>query len=355
MNRRSSPLLCRSPLRPGESLPSLLIRLARENFYHSPTMVVQLCRERLTQRDQITRPTRTETFQVLAELVQIEADELYAASEHRFAPVITPPTCEQYFTALPSGKTVPVLPYSFSRMQIWPKSNVQFCPLCLQESAHHRVDWMPLAVAVCLRHQCLLVRGCPRCQEPLKIRDILETRCPHCDFELTQAPIISVAADRFGLFSQSVIQSWLDLSPPRIVKTETSLPDEPPAALYRLLDGLRRAVMCVRHSWDYSYSAPSEVGLPLFPCTSKEDITPDKSYILYATALRGLVDWPRGFYDFLNAYLQRDGRVSRGHVRQDFGRLYVFWLTETEKHPALRFVKQAFGWYLLTIHSRNRA
>ena len=355
MDHPSHSLLCRSPLRPRESLPSLLIRLARENFYHSPAMVAQLCRERLTRRDQVMRPTQTETFQILAELVQIEVDELHAASVQRFAPAINPPTYEQRSITLPSGKTVPVLTVFFSRVQIWPESNVQFCPLCLQESAHHRVDWLPLAVSVCLHHQCLLVRGCPKCQEQLKIQDVLETQCHNCDFELTQTPVISVAADQFGLSSQSVIQSWLGLSPPTSVNSEASLPGEPPATLYRLLDGLRRAVMCVRHSWDYLYGAPSGVGVPLFPCTSKRDMTPAKSYILYATAFRGMVDWPRGFYDFLDAYKRRDGQAPCGHVHRDLGCIYTVWLEKLWRHPAFRFVQQAFDRYLSDEYSSTSA
>ncbi len=75
MNLSSRPLLCRSPLRPSESLPSFLIRLAKENFYHSHTIVAHLCRERLTQRDQVTRPSKVETYRVLAAWIAIGGGE----------------------------------------------------------------------------------------------------------------------------------------------------------------------------------------------------------------------------------------------------------------------------------------
>jgi hypothetical protein len=308
-------------------------------------MVAYLCRERLTQRDQVTRPTKAETYRILAELVQARVDELHAASVQRFALTIIPPTYEQHSVLLPSGKAVPVLTNSVLREQTWPESDVQFCPLCLQESAYHRVDWLPLAVAVCLHHQCLLVRSCPNCQERIRIQDALETQCPNCDFGLTQSPITSVAADRFGLFSQSVIQSWLGLCLPMSTNGPVSLPHESPASLYRLLDGLRRIVMGVQHSWDYLYNAPSGVGSPLLPCTSKRDITPAKSYILYATAFKGVVNWPQGFYDFLGAYRSRDGQLPSNYIRRDLGCICV-WLAKWWKHPAFRFVQEAFDQFV---------
>ena len=346
MNHSFRPLLHRSSLRPSESLPSLLIRLAKGNFYHSPTMVIQLCQERLTQRDQVTRPTQAETYQILAKLVRIGTDELYAASVQRFVSTVAPPDYEHRSILLPSGKTVPVLPDSALREHTRPESDVQFCPLCLMESAYHRVEWFPLAAAVCLHHQSLLVRGCSNCQEPISVKNILETRCSNCGFELTQSPTASVAVDQFGLFSQSVIQSWLGLCSITSIDNYEPLPNEPSTSLYRLLDGLRRAVMGVQHSWDYLYDAPSGVGFPLFPCALKGDITPAKSYILYATAFKGMVNWPQGFYDFLDAYRLRDGQLPSNYIRRDLGRICV-WLTRWWKHPAFQFVQEAFDQYLL--------
>ena len=55
-------LLLRCPMLPGEPLPSYLVRLAKLNSYHTPNMVAQICQERLSQPDIITRPTRAETF-----------------------------------------------------------------------------------------------------------------------------------------------------------------------------------------------------------------------------------------------------------------------------------------------------
>ena len=346
MSYSSRPLLHRSSLQPGESLSSFLIRLAQENYYHSPTMVMQLCRERLPWRDQVTRPARAETYRVLAELTKVEIDELYMACAQRFAAVFTFPGYKQRSVLFPSGKTMSISTNSVLREQTRPQSDVQFCPLCLNETAYHRIDWLPLVVTVCLRHQCLLIHGCPNCHRKTSVQDVLEARCPRCGFELTQAPIISMVTDQFGLLSQSLIQSWLGLCSPTSINDCGALPDESPATLYRFLDGLRRTVMNIQRNWNYLHDSPSGVGSPLFPCTSKSDVTPAKAYILYATAFKAMVNWPNGFYDFLRAYRQRDNQLPSSHIRRDLGRLYSYWLARAWKYPEFQFVQEAFDHYV---------
>jgi hypothetical protein len=272
---------------------------------------------------------------------------LYTASVQRFATTVIPPTYEPYSMGLPSGKTVPILQGFFLREQTWPETDVQFCPLCLQEAAYHRVNWMPLAVAVCLHHQCLLVRGCPHCTENISVADILKAQCPNCNLSLTEGPVTRVALDEFGLFSQAMLQAWLGLCRPPSAKPHYSSPAMPPTVLYWVLDGLRRAIMSIQHSWDYLYQAPKGIGIPLFPCRSKGDITPAKAYILYATTFKALVSWPQGFYDFLEAYKRRDERLATDCIQDDFGYIYLACLEKQWPDPAFRFIQQAFEQYLL--------
>jgi hypothetical protein len=76
------PLLCRSSLRPGESLQSLLVRLSEKNHYPSTRTVAQICQERLTQPDRIDRPRHAQTYTQLSALVGIPADRLYNRRYH---------------------------------------------------------------------------------------------------------------------------------------------------------------------------------------------------------------------------------------------------------------------------------
>jgi hypothetical protein len=156
-----------------------------------------------------------------------------------------------------------------------------------------------------------------------------------------------VSADETGLLGQIMIQSWLSPCLPTKAKRDWSLPDQPPPVLYRLLDGLRKTIMGVRRCWDYLHEPPGCVSSRLFPCTSKGDITPAKSYILYTTACKGIANWPHGFHDFLDAYKLRDERTEEGHVYNDLGYLYISWLEKAWRHSAFQFVQDAFDRYLL--------
>lgn len=345
MSNSSLPLLCRTELRTRESLPSLLLRLSKENGYHSPTMIARICRERLTCQDYVTRPTRSQTYQVLENLVRIEAEKLYASSVHRLASAMTPATYPSQLITLPSDQTLPVMSNGLLRKHTWPESDVQFCPLCLRESVHHRLDWMPLAMSVCLTHRCLLIRGCPRCHENLAIADLLRVRCARCGFDLATASTVDVSVDEMGLFGQMTILSWLGLHLPP--EHSNSLPDQPPSVLYRFLDGLCRTIMRVRRSWPDLHQPPDGMDPRLFPCTSKRDITPAKAYILYTTAFQGVARWPSGFHDFLDAYRLRDGRSEEGYVYYDLYYIYVHLLERAWRHSDFQFVQEAFDHYLL--------
>ncbi len=153
MRRLSCQLLCRSPLQPGESLLSLLARLSELNLYPNLTTVVEICRERLTEPDNVVRPTKVETYDILAELVGIDADELHAASVHRFAATITPPNYKNQSISLPSGREVHVSYKYRLHENMRSVRDLQFCPLCLKEAAYHRLCWMPFATSVYLNHQ----------------------------------------------------------------------------------------------------------------------------------------------------------------------------------------------------------
>jgi hypothetical protein len=310
-------------------------------------MVMQLCRERLSRRDTITRPTRTETYRVLSELTGVDADQLYAACVHRFALILTPPTHPSQPLTLPSGKKVLFLPNALVDAQIWSEAKAQFCPLCLQQAAYHRIDWLPVASAVCLEHQCLLVRGCPDCAANIPLLALIKAHCPQCQFDLTQSPLNPVQGDALGLFSQTILRSWLGLDSLPEAKPLFILPDHSPTILYRLVDTLRWVIMRLDLHWDYLYRPLNAVDLSFSSCFSKQDITPAKSYLLYATAFKALLNWPHGFFDFLDAYKFHLGRSGHGSIQQDFDYLYIACIQKLWRHPAFDFVQDAFDQYLL--------
>jgi hypothetical protein len=323
------PLLCRSPLHPNESLPSFLIRLAAVNRYeYAPTQVMALCRQHLSVSDDVARPAKSETYRVLSELVGIDAQKLHAATVHHFAPLFMVPPYEAPTIRLAADQNVPVLGNCILRDHVWPDTQAQFCPFCLKESGYHQLTWTPFVVTICLKHCCLLVQSCPGCQQPLNIRAILQAKCFKCGFVLTEASTHRVATNKFALFSQAMIQSWLGLCSVS-AQTDQGLPDQPPAILYHLLQGLHWVVVNVVQHWRL---------------LNRSRFSPIQRYRHYVTAFRGMVNWPQGFYDFLERYKQGWGHRSSPPA-------YPYWFDMLWQSPAFQFVQDAVDQYLLEHHS----
>lgn len=356
--------LCRSPLWPGESLASLLVRLSALNAYPSPHTVQCIGQERLAYRDGLTQPMVAETYQVLQQLTNLPPGELYQATPHVFVRAITLPGEESVMVSLPGGETVSLLKANSCRFHLWNAHHVCYCPRCLAQTRYHRLAWMPCAATVCLKHRCLLLRKCQACHGPLRIQDVVKGQCPQCQFDLTQAIPSDITQDAFGLFAQTTLLGWFGLAPEggvgHILPTNslretwhqwaTSMPQQPPAVLYHLVKELQRVLLRIGPDWFYWHTVdscfPSLSGLPVQQ-THLQTLHPEMAYLLSTTAVKALVNWPQGFYAFLAAYTQRNGRAVTRRLPQDFGPLVRWCLEGNCSSPLFQFVQEAFDDYLL--------
>lgn len=360
----SLPFLCRSALRPGESLPSLLVRLAVLNAYQSPRMVLSIGQERLTQKDDLTRPMHAETYQVLQQLTKLTPSALYRATPHFFARAISLPGDETATVSLSGGETAPLLPANVRRSYLRSNHRVCYCPRCLETDAYFRQAWSPRAVTVCLEHRCLLVRGCQSCQSFLRLQDVVKGQCPKCQFDLTQAVVSDVTQDAFGLFAQTTLLRWFGLVreecghqfslPNSLQETWTpwtaSMPQQPTAVLYHLVEGVQRSLLRIKPNWHYWHTEGGCMPPPLGFVKRRarlQGLTPEMTYLLSATAFKALVNWPHGFYAFLDAYQERNGRSVKHQFPQDFGDLYRLCLNGRWSSPHFQFVQAAFDRYLI--------
>ena len=328
---------------------SYLARLAKLNSYDPPGMlsehVIEAANELDQARDRIGLPTRVTTYEQLAMLTTMDASLLYASTTHRFASVLIPPDGITQCINI-ADESVPLLPSGIASKQLRPIRAAQFCPVCLKAAPYHRLIWTPIAVSACLEHQCLLLTNCHTCGKKISVHDIIAAQCDACGSNLTATETLSLEADEFGLFSQYLIQSWLTRNlTPR--DTEIMLPEQAPRVLYRIIDGLRQAIIALGDPiWSYLQNGG---GIPLeFTLGSeKQTLTPYESYCLYATACKGLVDWPQGFYEFLQAYkTQRKGdQPIHSGPKVALGNLYTQWLQDYWQHPAFAFLQEAFEKY----------
>ena len=349
-NTALRPLLCRSPLHPDESLSSYLIRLALANSYEPYSLLTNLIHRRLSRigiRDNPHAPKRPGTFDVLSELTWAGAHEIAAASIHRLAqaPVLAQRRQEQI--RLSNGQRYPLLDRIAKSRKLRRDEQSQFCPDCLREAAYHHLSWIPLEVTVCLKHQCLLVDGCPCGHNWLSIHEIVRRRCSWCGLDPVNVSSEHIPGDSLELFAQEMIQSWWGMAMPPKARSAWSLPAEPLSTLYDLFAVLRESVSAV-WAWEYFYELVSR---------------PPVIHYTQTDAFSALVDWPRGFWSFLQAHLQRERALHQHNwlVHSDKESRTVERLWELAKEERFRFLREALSKFLAdngfrfhTIYGRTR-
>lgn len=345
-----SALLRRTQLLPGESLVSLLERLTLLNYYASSHTLQQVCRSRLespANQDDLRLPKWAETFLRLADLTCISPEELYAASDHRFAPFLTPPRQSPVEISWIDSTSKAMLTRDMARGRIRSASAAQYCPRCLKTDAYHRLNWILATAAICLEHRCLLLSQCPQCRKLISIQEIVRQRCRVCLADLSAAEPISVEGNELGIQSQLVIQSWPAVADATNLPGMRGLPSQNPAVLYHFLENLSRRLLNCGKDWP-SLPAPLD-GLTnhiVARTRQLQTLTPDGILHLQMAAFTGLTNWPDGLFEYLDAYstpihepADRAKRLEQ--VRQN-------WFQSAWRIPEFEFVQRGLVNYLLT-------
>ena len=326
---------------PDEAFTSWLWRLAHRNYIASPKgLLPSFLSLGHTRTWKTHEPREPAMFRALAALTNTSVETIHAHTLHRFAHLLTAP--EEQAPVLdyqtdPPLTLAPVRPNrDFFRL------GFAWCPACLGEARYVRLHWHVPLVVGCVRHSCWLLEACPTCNAPIGETEMLRGRCTGCRFVLEQAPLVSIPADDLLLRLQREILCWL-YQPER---SQFALANRPVGVLLRVLYGLRFSTQRAGSDWDFQY-VPVGVPAPQLDILKQRSLTVFERGCLYATAFRGLLDWPHGFYTFLEAYRTRPAAREKTGLRSEFGTLYISWLQHLWKHPAFDFIQQAFNAYLL--------
>lgn len=288
------PLLRRTVFEPGESLPSLLARLALLNHYSPPSILerVTLAAAPADWKDSIDCPGHLAIFERLALLTGLPPFELYQASDHRFLPMAPMKQAALRERQLPDW----VGPARTQQL-IHPSAASQFCPHCLREEAYHRLQWRPIAITRCLTHHALLTALCFHCQAPVDIRSVVEARCHKCGGNLNTPPTNVPAGEEWDDLVQQTLWAWL------LGETQPApgceWPQQPPDVLYRLAEVFAFGMLTAPQRFA---SLTSPWPPPLQPMERPETVrrcSPGELCWAYTHALRWMSDWPEGFREFL--------------------------------------------------------
>jgi hypothetical protein len=347
------PLLQRTVLWPNESLASVLERLRHLNFYVHRRQLTKIGRERLKAlniEDKLDRPTQLETFQQLACLTHLTLDELYAASDQRFAEGTEP--LGQTSEPMPwlENTLRPRLDLLWAHEHLRSHEAVSFCPLCLKDAAYQRLSWIPRAAAICLEHRCVLRDRCSRCWAKPTVADLVNRRCPKCKADLSRMRSVSIAQDSLGFQSQQFIQAWFNVADISGEVLEAGhLPPQPPMVLYRLLHLLARALLHGQAEWStLPYPLDGLANRSAATISAQKHLTSEQAYVLYRSAFAGLLDWPQGLYRLLDVYAGYDDLKTSTPPRLRYvQRLQRDWLTADWAASPLAFVQRDLLDYIL--------
>ncbi len=346
-----------------ESLASFLIRLGEANFYPSPSILIKLILDgtgaetHLKARiDLLSHPA---VFERIAHLAQVDCLQLYKATANRFAEFITPPETEIGVLDLPGNQKVPLLHENIAHEQIRPAFACQYCPLCIQQRPYYRLSWLLIATSVCLEHKCLLTNQCHNCKRPLRLQDIIKTRCSKCGIALGKAPCYYISDDEVGLLSQQVFQGLL-FGKAVPLPSEDYLPTCPPRVLFRVVDGLRSTAQRLAIAgWKNLHTLPAyhDILAESFkPGLDPRSFTPYQSYCVYTTVFKGIAEWPSGFYELLDAQHEQKGNsLRKGGLNSNLGRTYSYWFAKQWQHAAFEFVQDAFDLYIIERYGVSHA
>lgn len=166
-----------------ESLPGLLMRNAERYRFRDPRMLLH----RISPPDlvlwSLCREDPASKFgSDLRQLLNLSEDEFSRLSMWT-----------------PEETSVGILGQSVWRELVLAERRM-VCPLCLQDSQHHRAAWMITAMPICGVHGVWLQDHCHRCHEPLSWQGHHAHRCSvqHCSADMRDAPVVQAAPDHLA-------------------------------------------------------------------------------------------------------------------------------------------------------------
>lgn len=331
----------------GESLPSLMERLAKLNFYPEASYIAKILEKRYGHAsfsNKACLPFSAKEFIDLAQLTQIDPADLIAASDHRFAPAILFLSVQQEKCIFPNGSQF-IIFFSLAYSTQWRRAPLKFCSQCLSEKPYHRLIWLLDTTSVCLRHQCLLTEGCPQCQSTLSITEIVECRCQKCRASLASFATPLLANDPAGLLAERAIQNWaLGIQIADIPQAYRAISKFSVYALYQFVRGIRHSLQHPKVDQDSLLCLTQNSTLQ--GTAMQKEHGSNASFVFNKVAFACFKNWPYGFHQFLRDY--RVCSTYHSGLSTYLGALYSTWILKRWQHPQLQFVQKSFDEFLLS-------
>jgi len=343
---------------PWEDLASLLSRTAVEMGY---TKVQWLLRpEDVGYRrlpEAVCLLSKEADYRFLERLLQLEEEELYRLTYHRFCGRIQPP--ERVRASLPGEIRRPLLEQSSLRLFL-SQQGTRVCPQCLAEDpAHSVLYWNAGPVVACLKHRVFLVDRCPVCHGSIPLLRSALPCCPRCKRgHYCQAPTVAIPND--PLFQTSQAQVLMNLGvgvgDKGMVLTgcdESLLQKLLPWQYFRLLDVFQRMLTLLLPEHPFLRKIPAFHMALSRHDRYKSRLSLQEWSVVIATFHSIFASWPDNFFAFLDAFSSVRGKVGPG-VRKEFYGLYKELYSTNLRNPDFSFLHEAFAKYIAREYTGNR-
>lgn len=282
----------------GESRYSLLYRLAFENYLLPADIVKVDSRKKASLYiDNRNYSTNSQVDKAIDEAIQC------------VAPDTSKLLLNQYDAILFSTKST-----DYERKHVYFRTGVKFCPICLQESFHHRLVWDVTWKTACVKHQAYLVPKCPRCSRKVYPSKLMEGRC-ECGVEYATLP--PERPSDAVLETQAIIDKLLEQNQTHVVISEKEFSSQKffqlLYVLSRLFDGFSTS-----HSLFEDLDELETKEKVQFLIRNKGERDPKVIGTLATAAHRFLIDPEKYFFDiyyFMSQIKRRSGNDLQVKVR----------------------------------------
>lgn len=327
-----------------ESLVSWLWRLSLANHLPSPGLLLRYLGQTVSSttpslKQLLVNVREPRLFEALGTLTHTAAQVVCAHTLHRFAHVLRLPDQPDEWVQFTPDEISKLLPKRSNRD--FYTLRFGWCPACLAEAEYVRLHWHVPLVTCCTTHRCWLLDTCPACHKPVTEASVLSGCCDRCGLHLESAETVPVPEDDLLFHLQTTILSWLYETP----APDLGLPDAPVNVLLRILQGLRYAAQRAGEAWTFHH-VPVHIPCPQLDILKQRHLTLYERGALYSTAFRGLLNWPCGFYAFLDAYRHRP-TLKRSGLQGELGQIYIKWLPNFWSHSAFEFLQNTVNTYLV--------
>ncbi len=345
-----------------ESLASYSFRTGIRNYGVDYTFINKLCRAMAHEprvKETWKYLSSGETFEDISRLLWLNEMQLYNATIHPLAAFFNSYFHElTYIQLFSTPAKLPILVGHNYQRHVRLEAKSAVCPCCNRVHPYHKVDWIPSLISVCLEHNCLLLNKCHSCGADFRAQDIVLNKCHNCGDALSNGPIIDMSHDEFGMNAQHT--TW------NLLFAESSgqyfpIPELSRRAAYQTIYGLS-SFLRLHNKNNLSLGSVYNAA-PIDGMKATKDSY--QSYLYTAASFKALVDWPHGFFRFLDDY-KTNVPLGSKTPRRELGSLYTTWLAKQWAYPDFKIIQIAFHKYFMenyamltnvnlsTYYSRNR-